>query len=62
MSLIAILSLAALTSASSDNELYTLAPEAQAPIGASQLVDSSFPSFGIQVSSFPSYSGMLPLF
>ncbi|KAJ5604412.1 glycoside hydrolase family 79 protein [Penicillium lagena] len=41
----------------SSSQTYTLAPEAQAPIGASQLVDPSFPSFAIQVSSFPAYSG-----
>lgn len=62
MSFIVILSLAALASASSDKELYTLAPEARAPVGASQPVDPSFPSFGIQVSSFPSYTGILTLF
>ncbi|UNI24890.1 hypothetical protein JDV02_010609 [Purpureocillium takamizusanense] len=35
----------------------TLNVEQKAPVGASKLVDSSFPSFAIQGSSFASYTG-----
>lgn len=61
MSIFAGLGLAVLAVATPDREPYTLTPKAQPPIGASQLVDPSFPSFGIQVSSFPSYTGIIPL-
>ena len=35
-----------------------LSPAANVPAGASKIVDRSFPSFGIQGSSFPAYAGM----
>lgn len=38
-------------------QAYIIQPTAQAPQGASQIADSSFPSFAIQVSSFPDYTG-----
>lgn len=36
----------------------TLKPPANAPNGAAKKVDPSFPSFAIQGSSFPAYTGM----
>ncbi|KAH8799678.1 hypothetical protein F5884DRAFT_863286 [Xylogone sp. PMI_703] len=38
-------------------QAYIIQPSARAPQGTSQVVDPSFPSFGIQVSSLPDYTG-----
>jgi hypothetical protein len=41
-----------------DQTTTLLRPEPNAPGQASKLVDSSFPSFGIQGSSFPAFTGL----
>ena len=49
-------SLAALSQA---NGNLVLQPKAKAPLDSSKPVDQSFPSFGIQVSSFPAFTGII---
>ncbi|KAJ5587237.1 glycoside hydrolase family 79 protein [Penicillium hispanicum] len=55
MAAIILFGLATLVSRSASQ--YTLTPEVNATPGASKRIDQSFPSFAIQVSSFPAFTG-----
>lgn len=48
-----------LATLSQTNGNLVLQPKAKAPLDSSKLVDQSFPSFGIQVSSFPAFTGII---
>ncbi|OAQ85232.1 glycoside hydrolase family 79 protein [Purpureocillium lilacinum] len=57
MTALLVLSLAALAVSQTTCQSVTLNLQQKVPAGASKLIDSSFPSFAIQGSSFASYTG-----